>query len=71
MSLTRATVRRPLPVTLRQVPANVRFSAAQREARSCTDADEALDLIAAATFPTSTVYYVAESARPMLERWAA
>lgn len=71
MTLTAPSSQRPFPVSLRQVPADVRFSAAQRAARTAGSSDEACDLIAAAAFPSATVYYVADSARELVERWAA
>lgn len=71
MTLTVPSSRRSLPVTLRQVPEPVRFGAAQQAARRLAGEVDPLDLIYAALFPSDRVYWVAESARPMLERWAA
>lgn len=69
--LTERSSRRSMPVTLRQVPEPVRFSAAQQAARQVAGEMDPLDLIYAALFPSDTVYYVSPAARQLLERWAA
>lgn len=69
MSLREASDRRSLPVTLRQVPEPVRWSALGECVRHTPDEGEKQDLLLAAVAPSPTVYFVAESARPLIEQW--
>lgn len=72
MTLSVPSSSRCFPVTLRQVPARVRYGAAQHAARYWSSSpEEALDLIAAALDPSDTVYYVHPTAVELVDRWAA
>lgn len=67
MTLREPSDRRQLPVRLDQIRLEARLAAAQAAAEG-GDGDL---LLAVALQPSSLTYYVAESARPLLERLAA
>lgn len=58
MAVTEPSARRLRPVRLTDIPLEIRYAAAQREARHAASADERADLLAAALDPSDTVYWV-------------
>lgn len=60
-----------VPVCLRDVPPEVRLDAARDASRIEKDEHERLEILLVALDPSDRTYWVSESARPMLERWAA
>lgn len=69
MSLREPSARRGLPVSLRQIRAEVRVKAAHQ--MLVAHAADGEDVLAAAMFPSATVYWIAESARDLLAEVAA
>lgn len=63
----RPTRRRTVPVRLDELPVDVRLDGA-RDAIRIESGDERIALLEAALFPSDTVYWLAESARPLLEQ---
>lgn len=57
--LTRRSDRRHVPVRLCDIPAEIRMSAAQKACRREPDPDTRSEIVAAAVYPSDTVYYIA------------
>lgn len=58
-----------VPVRLTDIPADVRLAAVRDAARIERDEHERLEILLAAIEPSDRVYWVAESARPLVESW--
>jgi hypothetical protein len=71
MSLERPSSRRTVPVTLTQIPWNVRLSALVTARAMCRSEEEIADVMLAAVAPSDTVYWLAETARDQVEEWGA
>lgn len=64
-------IRLCVPVRLADVPLDVRLDAVTACNRIEHDEQQRLELLLAAIQPSDNVYWVAESARPLVEAWAA
>lgn len=60
-----------VPVRLADLPLEVRLEGAQAANRVEQDPQERVEILFAAMFPSEHVYWVSESARPLLEQIAA
>lgn len=64
-------VRLCVPVRLTEIPQEVRLEAVPVATRIYRDPVEQMEILLAAIAPSNTTYWVSESARPLIERWAA
>ena len=67
----RPRVRLCVPVRLPDIPVEVRLDGASDASRACSTEDERLEVLLAAISPSNRIYWVAESARPLVEQWRA
>lgn len=64
-------IRLCVPIRLVDLPLDIRLEGAREAARVEPDPDERNEILLAAIMPSDRVYWVAESARPIIERLAA
>jgi hypothetical protein len=70
-SSSRPTARRTVPVRLDELPLDVRLDGVRQANRIEQGEHERREILIAALFPSETVYFIAESARPLLDELRA
>lgn len=66
-SSARPTARRTLPIRLDELPLEARLDGARQASRVEQGTHERHEILIAALFPSATIYWIAESARPLLD----